>query len=187
MPVTPFHLGAALPLKPFAGARFSLSVFVLTQVGIDLESGYNLLLDRWPVHARLHTLPGALGVAVVAVLAGPPVLSRLHRWLAAGLRSEPRVPAWIVAELTDVTWPGALTGALFGAVSHVVLDGMMHPEMKPLWPAAPGNPLYIAGTASFLLIHLGCAISGAVGLLLWARRRAATTRSPGGPLRAKAP
>ena len=62
MPVTPFHLGAALPLKPLAGRRLSLGVFALVQIGIDLESGYNLLLDRWPVHARLHTLPGALAV-----------------------------------------------------------------------------------------------------------------------------
>jgi membrane-bound metal-dependent hydrolase YbcI (DUF457 family) len=40
------------------------------------------------------------------------------------------------------SWPWVL-GALLGCVSHVVLDGMVHPEMQPFAPLIDGNPIYL--------------------------------------------
>jgi len=41
MPITPFHGGIGLAFKGPLDQRFSFSLFVLTQISIDLESAYN--------------------------------------------------------------------------------------------------------------------------------------------------
>lgn len=159
MPITPFHGGPALLIRGAARRQFSFAVFTATQIAIDLESGANLALGRWPVHAHLHTVLGASLVALVVALLSRRPLSALNRALAR------RAPPRLAAELGDITWPAAAIGAAFGALSHIALDAMMHADMQPFAPFAPGNPLLIDG--SFAAIHRACAIAGLAGVLLW--------------------
>jgi hypothetical protein len=56
----------------------------------------------------------------------------------------------------------AWTGALLGAWSHVALDSIMHPDMDPLWPFAPGNGLL--GILSLDALHLLCVGLGVLGV-----------------------
>ena len=73
MPVTPFHLGPLMPLKAVVPRHFSLGVFAVVQVVIDLESIWNIVRDNPVVHDRLHTLLGAMLVAALGVAWAPVV------------------------------------------------------------------------------------------------------------------
>ena len=83
MPVTPFHFGPGLLLKAVAPAVFSLTCFVATQVLIDVETAYNLLSGRYPLHRFFHSIPGSvlagLGVAFVLWLARGWLAQRFKR------------------------------------------------------------------------------------------------------------
>ncbi len=159
-------------MKAFLRDRFSLGVFALSQGVIDVESVVNILRGNWPVHAHLHTLPGALAVSAACALVGPSIVNPAYRWLAARGGDGVALPAWAHGEMRPVGWTASIVGALFGGLSHVALDGMMHPDMAPLAPWTAGNPLLLPH--AFLAIHLACAVVGALGLAAWVRRAQTT-------------
>lgn len=161
MPVTPFHMGPAVLLKAGLGRSMSLGSFGITQVVIDVESVGNILTGRFPVHDRLHTLPGALVVAGVVTLISRAPLAIVY----ARIRKRPGVSSWLSEELVEPTWLAVAVGAFLGGVSHVILDGMMHSDSRPLSPLVAGNPLLVPN--SFEAIHLGCAAVGIVGFIAW--------------------
>src|SRR5688572_17263662 len=125
MPVTPFHFGPGVVLKAVGGDRFSFGAFALVQVAIDVESGFNMLTGRYPVHDHLHTMPGALiAAALVAVVARPglpPVLRLLRRMLE---RVE-GYPASLLPSAAPAGWTPIVIGALLGGVTHVLLDAVI--------------------------------------------------------------
>jgi len=66
-----------------------------------------------------------------------------------------------------------LWGGLLGTYSHLLLDGLMHGDIQPLWPLYAGNPFY--GWISIATLQTVCLWSGGLGagLLLvrcWCRR-----------------
>jgi membrane-bound metal-dependent hydrolase YbcI (DUF457 family) len=63
-----------------------------------------------------------------------------------------------------ITWPSAIAGAFVGAWSHVFLDSIMHGDIEPLWPVSSGNALQLV--VSIETLHLGCVLSGILGLAL---------------------
>ena len=68
-------------------------------------------------------------------------------------------------------------GALFGTLSHVVLDSLMHADMAPLLPWSKGNPLY--GAIAIDTLHWLCLIAGVLGAVVyvataWAKHRKAS-------------
>lgn len=85
MPVTPFHGGIGLACKGPLGARFSFTVFVATQIVIDLESGYFLFTGQYPVHRFLHTFLGSL-VSLHLGLIALGLLGLVWLYVAAWLR-----------------------------------------------------------------------------------------------------
>jgi hypothetical protein len=159
MPFTPFHLGPGLLVKSVVPRWFSFSAFAASQVVIDIESLYWLRRGEWPVHRVLHTfVSGALvGVAVAAgvvVVGGSFADRRLsHR---PGLAVEAQVGP-------------ALAGGLAGGLSHSLLDGIMHADIRPFRPFTSANPLL--GLLDVLDLHLFCLAAGVVGLVLLLIRR----------------
>lgn len=170
MPVTPFHLGPALLLKAVAGRRFSLGAFTIVQVSIDAESAANLLMHRYPVHRFLHTLVGAVIVSAVVALASPWLLTRCHRSLRRWLESRGRDAPWVQATFGPVGFVPAATGAVTGGVSHVLLDAVMHRDLRPFPAWIEGNPLQRDGALVWL--HLGCIVAGMAGAFFWLARHA---------------
>src|SRR4051794_9674246 len=81
MPFTPFHFGVGLAVKAIVPRHFYLAFFIALQVITDLESLYNLVRHRYPVHRFLHTFVGASLFAALASALALPVLSR---WRLAG-------------------------------------------------------------------------------------------------------
>jgi membrane-bound metal-dependent hydrolase YbcI (DUF457 family) len=160
MPFTPFHLGAAALLKPVLRTRFSFLVFGISQIAIDIEPLVRMLRRDPLLHGWSHTLTGAflLG-ALAALVAKRPV----NWWLAHLSRGAPPN-----ALLVPVTWRVALFSAWIGTASHLVLDGIMHHDMRPFVPISTANPLL--GLVSLGVLHIGLLAAGLLGLILMAVR-----------------
>ena len=77
MPVTPFHMGPALLVKAAAPRRFSLVIFGVSQVAIDVEPLVGLFRGAAVLHGFSHTLTGATLVAIASVVVGRPLCERV--------------------------------------------------------------------------------------------------------------
>ena len=158
MPLTPIHLGPALAVKAAAPRYFNFLTFGVTQVVIDSEAAFYILTSGWPVHRLLHTYLGATLVAVITVVLGRPLLERairlLNRLAAIDrgriLQIQPRIP--LVA---------AVSGALTGGYSHVLLDSILHSDVRPFAPWSDANALLHLTSAGRLV--LACVILGFLG------------------------
>ena len=176
MPFTPFHMGPALLAKSVSPRHFSLPVFALTQIGIDLEVlvGY-FVIGNFSNHTVLHTMGGATLVAGLTLLLLRPVLQPLFRLWNRISGSEP-CSLWHIK--TPVPWSASVLSVLVGAWSHVVLDAMMHHGNMPFAPWTPINPLFDAMWL-MLLVPI-CVITGAVGSGILLKRSGHRRRSNGG-------
>lgn len=159
MPVTPFHFGPAILAKAIAPRHFSLIAFGVTQVLIDLETVYNIVNGRYPLHRELHTfLVGTTASTILGLLLGFLATRPLQWEWWARLR---RLPG-------ELTPAGCVVGGIFGGASHALLDGIMHPDSMPFLPWMGGNPLlHVIDVWS---LHLLCVATGLVGALLLAAR-----------------
>jgi len=120
MPFTPFHLGPGIALKRAAGDRFSLAIFAAAQVLMDIEPGIGMLRDAPILHGYSHTLAGALLIAPGRVAL---------KGIAERVLS------------TRITVGQALAGALAGTLTHLLLDGIVHQDIRPWWPLTTANPM----------------------------------------------
>ena len=161
MPATPFHFGPGLLIKAVAPRHFSMAAYSLSQVVIDIESGYYMLQNAAPVHRQAHTF--ALG-GLIGLLCGL-IVSKVGAWVA---RPRDVVPEALAAEYR---LPVAVLSGIFGGIFHSVLDGIMHVDIRPFRPFTQANPLY--GLVSVEILYLFCIITGIVGaaLLLALQRR----------------
>lgn len=156
MPFTPFHFGPGLLIKGMIPARFSLSTYALANVAMDVEPLYHILRDDALLHGATHTLIGAGLIGIATALWGRLAIRRAWRlyehWSAnAGASFE-------------ITAAQAWTGALLGTFSHVLMDAVMHTDMRPFLPLTDANPwLHVSWTEH---VYLGCVLAGMVGMLL---------------------
>lgn len=162
MPFTPFHFGPGLAFKALLQRHISFTMFVFTQVLIDLEPLYYLLRNEWPVHRFFHTYIGATLIAGVGVIIGRPIC----RWAIImwniwngfigplpTLDQEPRIPL-----------KAAILGAFIGTYSHVALDSVMHRDIRPYAPFSDANGLL--QIISLAQLHWACVISGIIELFV---------------------
>jgi hypothetical protein len=154
MPFTPFHLGPGAALKAIGGQHFSFMVFGGAQVLMDIEPLLRILRGDRVLHGYTHTIAGALLIGVAAALIGKPISVFVLRMLR--IAHDP------------LTWVAAFNGALLGTFSHIVLDAVMHSDMRPWWPVAEGNGLLHALPVGQL--HLLCVGLGVLGALVIAGR-----------------
>jgi hypothetical protein len=161
VPFTPFHLGAGAVFKAAGGRHFSFMVFGGTQVLMDLEPGYMLITGGTPLHGPSHTLGGALVLGIFGALIGKPISELAFRLVG---RVDLRIG-----------WTAAITGALFGSFSHVLLDAIMHADMRPWWPFTGTNGLL--GWLPISHLHVYCVVLGVMGGIgVWLRGRADADR-----------
>ena len=169
MPVTPFHFGPGLALKGLAAPVFSWSAFAAAQVLIDCETVYYLLQREYPVHRFFHSFAGA---AIAGLVAGLGFLVVVRAFALAF----PGRFATLVGSSSrargEISILGVLVGGLAGGLSHPLLDGIMHPDVRPFMPWSDSNPfLGLVGLAPLHLACVAAAIFGAVCLTRWRRRR----------------
>ena len=163
MPITPLHMGPGLVFKGALGRRMSVVSFGLSQVAIDIEPLLAIVFG-WPVlHGWTHTYLGATLIAsIVTALARGPSLWIVHRW-----NQELRYHKLDRFQSPDtLTWGQVAAGAFVGTYSHVAIDSLMHPDMRPIAPFSPVNALL--GLASYDAISLACGILLVAGIAAWA-------------------
>lgn len=123
MPFTPYHFGLAGLIGYIFKKWVDLPVFVLANVVVDIE----VLLARFlhlgrPYHRLGHTF--LIGAAVGAIwgLAAYPALPILSRFM-----KKIRIPYQTNAFKMIVS-------GILGIWLHVLIDGMHHYNIGPLWP-----------------------------------------------------
>ena len=166
MPFTPLHMGPGLALKSVTGGRFSILMFGLTQVAMDIEPGIGMLRGADVLHGWTHTYLGATFIAALVLAIGRPVCVLILRRWNRELRHH-RLE-WL-AEPEAIGWPAAALGAFVGAYSHVALDSIMHADMRPFAPLATGNALL--SWISIDALQIACVVAGLLGAGLWAALR----------------
>lgn len=147
MPITPFHLGVGVLVKATCRRHFSFLIFSWSQVLMDIEPLIRLVRHKAVVHGPSHTLVGALVVGLTSAAVGKPITQVVLR---------------MVRRPCAIAWPVALCSALVGTYSHIILDAMMHRDMRPLWPISSTNPLLELLSIEWL--HFLCVLAGVVGL-----------------------
>ena len=159
MPFTPLHFGVGLLAKGIAPKRVSLTAFVASQILIDCEPAFYLMKGDWPIHRWFHTfavgVPVALAAGALVFLAGDHLTVAWRRW-----RATPGPP--------EVALGACLVGAALGGVTHPILDGMMHWDVRPLRPFSMANPF--EHLLSVPALYWLCVAAGVVGVLLLAMR-----------------
>ena len=158
MPITPFHFGPGAALHAISPRHVSFLAFCAANVLTDLESLYFLVTGQFPLHRFLHTYVGAtvtLCVTVAGFAATCSVSRRVHL---------PNLFGW-----KRLAYRQVAVGAGLGSYSHIVLDSVMHSDIRPLAPFGESNSLLAAISISSL--HLGCVLAGGLGLVLLALRR----------------
>jgi membrane-bound metal-dependent hydrolase YbcI (DUF457 family) len=164
VPVTPFHFGPGVLFHAAAPGRVSFIAFVAANCITDCESIYNVLRGNFPIHRFLHTFVGATLVGAMTV-----VLFVVLRRLARNIT----LPDWL--EWQQLTLPAVIIGALLGSYSHIVLDGIMHADMRPFAPWSDYNPFL--RLVSLGTLHWACVVAAVAGGLLWLAMR---KQHPGG-------
>jgi len=155
MPFTPFHLGAGAVFKAIGGTRFSFMVFGGTQVLMDIEPLVGMLRGADILHGYTHTIAGAALIGGLAGAIGKSISTQALNGLG-------------IAHL-PITWRVAFVSAWLGSFSHLLLDGIMHADMRPLWPFAQDNPLL--DRIGIEELHLLCLVLGVLGATGYALRR----------------
>ena len=173
MPFTPFHFGAGLGAKGAVAPVFSWTAFCAAQVVIDCESLYHIVHHDYPVHRFFHSFVGA-GLAGSAASAGIFLLLYLIGRTSSLLEDDRwrRIPA-LRGEVAPL---GVWMGGVLGGLSHTVLDGMMHRDVRPFVPWSDENPfLGIVSVGTLHLLCVAAAVLGTLGLTLWKRPGRVTT------------
>lgn len=156
MPFTPFHFGPGLAIKGVIPNQFSLSMFALANVAMDVEPLYRMWRVQMPIHGFSHTLGGAAVIAFGSVLLGRAAIQygwRVYEKISSN-----------DGEPYNMTWLQAWSGALLGTGSHLLLDAVMHEDLHPFLPFTDANPLLMAGW--MLHLHLACILAAMFGMLL---------------------
>jgi LexA-binding, inner membrane-associated putative hydrolase len=140
---------------------------------IDCETLYYLLQREYPVHRFFHSFVGATAAGLVAGL-GFLVVVRAFAVAFPG-RFASLVGSSSAAR-GEVSIVGAFAGGLIGGLSHPLLDGIMHADVRPFMPWSDSNPfLGLVGLAPLHLACVAAALVGAACLALWRTRRAVRT------------
>jgi membrane-bound metal-dependent hydrolase YbcI (DUF457 family) len=146
MPVTPYHFGPALVAKGLLKNRFCLISFAISQIIIDLESVYYLIKEQYPIHRFLHSYLGATLVILLTIVLIKPIVKIFK---------------------TKSSYLAITIASLFGGYSHILLDSIMHGDMKPLSPLSDSNTLL--RIIDLTTLHNFCLYSGVLGfsILAW--------------------
>lgn len=159
-------MGPGLAVKSIAGNRFSVVMFGVAQVAMDIEPGIGLLRGSATLHGWTHTYLGATIIAAAVLMLGRPLcLAILKRWNRELVTHR---LSWLTSP-ENLNWPAAAAGAFVGTYSHVALDSLMHLDIRPFAPFSSDNGLL--DLVSYQALHVGCIVAGVAGVSVWLVRQ----------------
>ena len=153
MPFTPLHIGPGMAVKAIAQDKFSLIIFGWAQILVDLQPLVVVLTHEGQIHGVTHTFVGGAVLGAAAAASGKPmgvVLLNLFR-----KKEKPPI---------RISWKTAWWSGLVGGLSHVLLDGLIYPDMSPFWPFVQGTRMDIFTSRGMTAF---CIFSGLAGLLVY--------------------
>ena len=164
MPFTPFHMGPGIAVKAILQGSFSLMVFGWSQILMDLQPLWVLLTGQGHLHGFSHTFAGATLLTLLSAITGKYLVEPGLLVFGLSQRAQP----------VEITWLVALLSAFTGCFSHVLLDAIMHPDVRPFYPFFAGNGFW--GALSIEALHRLCLYSGLFGAVLfygvyWLKRK----------------
>ena len=166
MPFTPVHMGLGMGLKAAIPRHFSIVVFSMTQVAIDLEVLWCVANGQFPLHRHCHTCAGATLIAIAMIVFGEPASQRLKRlWNVIAVRCRDAD----VSTEAHTSWLSSFMGATLGAYSHVLLDSLFHEDVEPFQPWSASNPFHGMMDPEHLV--LVCVLMGVGGAVCFAGRK----------------
>jgi hypothetical protein len=149
-----------MAVKAVIPRYFSIVVFGLTQITLDLEAAWHMSRHEYPFHTFWHTYFGASLVAVGLTVLGKPA----SQWVKTAWNCiAAKCHYAILTVSTPTTWTASFSGAMIGTYSHILLDSLFHPDMEPLQPWSPANRFH--GVVEPHGIELLCIVLGVVGLV----------------------
>ena len=148
MPFTPLHLGLGASCKAIAHKKFSFMIFAGTQVLMDLEPLFGMILGWNTLHLYTHHLLGALLIGCIAIVIGKPISEFTLRVIF-------KESNW------QISWKNAMLSAFIGSFSHLFLDALMHTDMYPFFPLSQTQIL--ATLVPYSFIFYGCLVGLAIG------------------------
>ena len=154
MPFTPYHMGPGVAIKAVLQSYFSLMIFAWTQIVMDIQPLIVMLTGEGHLHGFTHTYIGALLIGFFAAISGKYLSEFAFKVL----------PSFFTG-CKKVSWRIAVLSALLGSFSHVLLDSILHGDMRPYYPLSPSNHLY--RVFSPLTLHKICFYSGCVGIIAY--------------------
>ena len=165
MPFTPLHMGPGMAVKAAMPRHFSIVVFGLTEIALDLEVLWHMARHEYPFHTFWHTTLGATIIAAVLTVVGKPSsqwIKTLWNRIAAKCRNADLTVS------TPTTWVASFTGASVGAYSHILLDSLFHPDIESLQPWSATNGLF--GLVDPNGLEVLCVLTGIAGLVWFIER-----------------
>jgi len=167
MPITPFHIIAAAPIKAIIPRHFSWSIFTITNIFIDLEPITYFLFTGIPSHRFFHSISGATLIGLICALFFRKLCGNyIMKW---NRNLHPIDRKWLEVRNYKIHLYEGITGGLIGAWSHLILDSLMHHDIKPLWPFMTNNSLL--GLLSPDLILYFCSGLFITGIVIFLYRR----------------
>ena len=162
MPFTPFHLGLGGVAGGYTSSWFSFRAFCFANVLLDMEAIYRIPFGLYPIHDWLHTfIVGTFLPLLLWFPIGKPFCLFISRWwnkLAVGTFLEKvHIPSSISV------FPATLA-LIFGGLSHVFLDSIMHSDIAPLRPFSYSNPFFML--ISIRSLHWILTAGGILGISL---------------------
>ena len=165
MPFTPFHIVAGASVKAIAPKHFSWSIFTLTNILIDFEPLYYHFTEGMLSHKFFHSIIGVSIIAILCATLGKPFCEYGLKLWNNSLAPEDK--KWLGSGI-KISHLSAWTGAVIGAYSHLILDSIMHLDIKPLAPFTDENLLL--GILGLMELHALCLILLAFGLIVFMKR-----------------
>jgi membrane-bound metal-dependent hydrolase YbcI (DUF457 family) len=151
MPFTPFHFGVGAGVHSAAPRHVSFLAFCAANVVVDFETLYYLTTGQFPYHRFFHSFAGMS--FVIAATIG---LFAAALWLATKVEL-PNLFGWQQLTMMPIS-----VGAGLGGYTHVVLDSIMHSEIRPFAPFDDSNPFF--GIVRLDVLHWSCVAAGVAGL-----------------------
>ena len=145
-----------------APKHVSFLSFCAANVLIDVEPLHYMITRQFPIHRFFHTFIGATVILLVTVAL---FLAALK---LASVVSLPDIFGWKQLTIHQVA-----IGAGLGSYSHILLDSLMHIDIRPLAPFSEANPLL--RLVSLSTLHWSCLAAGALGLALIGLRKVLST------------
>ena len=152
-------MGPGMTVKALMPRHFSIVVFGLTQIAIDIEVLWHIATWTPPLHRFCHTYLGATVIAIFFTVFGKPASQHIKViWNAIAKRC----PKNDMSVTVHTSWLAATSASFIGSYSHILLDSLFHGSMEPMKPWSYTNPL--GHTISPVSLELICVILGIIGL-----------------------